>query len=51
VARGEISADAVTDLRLDVGQAVLRDQFLFRGLRDVDVEEIVDSVLMPVFRS
>ncbi|MFE6996419.1 TetR/AcrR family transcriptional regulator [Microbacterium sp. NPDC057659] len=51
VERGEISAEAVTDLRLDVGQAVLRDRLLFRGLDGVDVEEIVDSVLMPVFRS
>ncbi|REJ06491.1 TetR/AcrR family transcriptional regulator [Microbacterium bovistercoris] len=51
VERGEISRDAVTDLRLDVGQAVLRDRLVFRGLRDVDVSEIVDSVLMPVFRS
>nr|WP_269778475.1 TetR/AcrR family transcriptional regulator [Microbacterium sp. MAH-37] len=51
VERGEISAEAVTELRLDVGQAVLRDRLLFRGIRDVDVAEIVDSVLMPVFRS
>ncbi|UJP09544.1 TetR/AcrR family transcriptional regulator [Microbacterium sp. KUDC0406] len=50
VQRGEISADAVTDLRLDIGQALLRDRLVFRRIQEVDVEEIVDSVLMPLFR-
>lgn len=50
VARGEVRADAVTELRLDVGQALLRDRFLFRD-HTVDAEtavRIVDEVLVPL---
>jgi len=51
VDRGEIRADTVTDARLDVGQALLRDRFLFRRMRAGDVDEIVDTVLVPLFRA
>lgn len=53
VARGEMKADAVTDLRLDVGQALIRDRFLFRAA-PVDAgtaTDIVDEVLLPLLRS
>lgn len=52
VQRGEVRAEAVTDLRLDVGQALMRDRFLFRGavIAPADVTDIVDSVLLPLFR-
>lgn len=51
VARGEIPADAAGVLRLDVGQALLRDRFLFRGETPDTalVTEIVDDVLLPLF--
>jgi AcrR family transcriptional regulator len=51
VARGEISADAVTVRRLDVGQAMLRHQFLFHGvpIPDQVIVEIVDEVILPLF--
>lgn len=50
VSRGEVRADAVTDLRLDVGQALLRDRFLFRDSAiDADTAvRIVDEVLIPL---
>ena len=53
VVRGEMRADAVTDLRLDVAQALLRDRFLFRGVAGGDalVHDIVDQVLLPLFTS
>ncbi|WP_309127162.1 TetR/AcrR family transcriptional regulator [Microbacterium sp.] len=49
VARGEVEAASVTDTRLDVGQALLRDRFLFRNVTADDVTEIVDTVLLPLF--
>lgn len=51
VSRGEIAADALGTLRLDVGQALLRDRFLFRGSTPGPalVAEIVDDVLLPLF--
>lgn len=51
VARGEVRADAVTDLRLDVGQALLRDRFLFRdsAIDAGTAVRIVDEVLIPLF--
>lgn len=53
VERGEISPEAVIGPRLDVGQALLRNHFLFQGspLDDELVVEIVDAVLMPLFHS
>lgn len=51
VARGEISADSITDTRLDVGQALIRDRFLLRPVGSADVDEIVDTVLVPLFHS
>jgi hypothetical protein len=53
VARGEINAGAVTPRRLDVAQAMLRQQFLFLGapIPDHVIVEIVDEVIMPLFSS
>jgi len=51
VARGEIAEHTVTDTRLDVGQALMRDRFLFRRVSEQDVDEIVDSVLVPLLRA
>ncbi|MFC5816638.1 TetR/AcrR family transcriptional regulator [Nonomuraea harbinensis] len=50
VERGEISGDAVTPLRLDTGQALLRQHFLFQGppIPDRLVVDIVDEVLVPL---
>lgn len=50
VERGEISGDAVTPLRLDTGQALLRQYFLFQGppIPDRLVVDIVDEVLVPL---
>jgi AcrR family transcriptional regulator len=50
VERGEISAEAVTPLRLDTGQALLRQYFLFQGppIPDELVVGIVDEVLVPL---
>ena len=52
VERGEISSDAITPRRLDVAQAMLREQFLFHGppIPDVVIVEIVDEVVLPLFR-
>ena len=53
VERGEIGADSVTPRRLEVGQAMLRQLFLFQGvpIDDDELVEIVDDVLVPLFRS
>lgn len=53
VERGEIPAEAVTPRRLDTGQALLRQYFLFHGppIPDRLVVEIVDEVLVPLFLS
>jgi AcrR family transcriptional regulator len=53
VERGEIAEAAVTDRRLDVAQAMLRQQFLFTGphVPDGAVVEIVDEVVLPLLRS
>lgn len=52
-ARGEIDAAAVTGRRLDVAQAMLRQQFLFEGspIPDAVVVEIVDEIVLPLLRS
>ncbi|SEL70440.1 TetR/AcrR family transcriptional regulator [Nonomuraea pusilla] len=51
VARGEVGEEAVTPCRLDVGQALLRQHFLFQGapIPESLVTEIVDEVLVPLF--
>ena len=51
VARGEIDAGAVTPRRLDVAQAMLRQQFLFHGppIPGHVIVEIVDEVIVPLF--
>ena len=52
VERGEINADAITPRRLDVAQAMLREQFLFHGppIPDAVIVEIVDETVLPLFR-
>lgn len=50
VERGEIRPESVTPLRLDTGQALLRQHFLFQGppIPDRLVVDIVDEVLVPL---
>jgi AcrR family transcriptional regulator len=50
VARGEINSNAITARRVDVAQAMLRDQFLFHGppIPDAAIVEIVDEVVLPL---
>jgi AcrR family transcriptional regulator len=52
VERGEIDSGAITPRRLDVAQAMLREQFLFHGppVPDAAIVEIVDEVVLPLFR-
>jgi AcrR family transcriptional regulator len=52
-ARGEIPAGSVTPRRLEVGQAMLRQHFLFHGLPIPDdvMVGIVDEILIPLFSS
>jgi AcrR family transcriptional regulator len=52
VARGEIDPIAVTDRRLEAGHALLRHQFITRGVPiplDV-IEEIADEVVIPLLQ-
>jgi AcrR family transcriptional regulator len=51
VERGEINPDAITSRRLDVAQAMLREQFLFHGppIPDAVIVEIVDETVLPLF--
>lgn len=53
VARGEIDAAAVTSRRLEVGQAMVRQHFLFGDVPvpDALLVEIVDDVLVPLLHS
>jgi AcrR family transcriptional regulator len=53
VARGEINPGAITPRRLDVAQAMLRDQFLFHGspIPDAAIVEIIDEVVLPLFQT
>lgn len=53
VSRGEVSPAAVTPQRIEVGQALLRQHFLFNGapIPDSLVVDIVDEVLIPLFAS
>jgi Tetracyclin repressor-like, C-terminal domain len=48
--RGEIDSSAVTPRRLEVGQAMLRQHFLFNGvpIPDSVIIEIVDEVIVPL---
>jgi len=50
VERGEISADAVTPVRLEAGPAMLRYHFLFQGslVPDPVIVSIVDEVVVPL---
>ncbi|MBB5157694.1 TetR/AcrR family transcriptional regulator [Saccharopolyspora phatthalungensis] len=49
--RGEIDATEITPRRLEAGQALLRNHFLFNGvpIPDEVIVEIVDDVLIPLF--
>jgi hypothetical protein len=51
VERGEIDRSAITPRCLDVGQAMLRQHFLFNGVPVPDsvIVEIVDEVIVPLF--
>lgn len=51
VARGEVSADAVTAPRLEVAHAMIRQEFLFGGapIDDAVLVGIVDDVVVPLF--
>ena len=53
VARGEISEETVLPIRLEVGAALIRNQFLFHNvlLDEALFVSIVDDVLLPLFRS
>ncbi|MFT3942203.1 MAG: TetR/AcrR family transcriptional regulator [Ancrocorticia sp.] len=53
VGRGEISEAAVVPIRLEVGAALIRNQFLFRGepLDEGLFVAIVDDVLLPLFQT
>ncbi|WP_157248011.1 TetR/AcrR family transcriptional regulator [Nonomuraea typhae] len=50
VDRGEIQASAVTLRRLDVGQALIRQYFLFDGtpIPDELIVEVVDEIMVPL---
>jgi AcrR family transcriptional regulator len=49
--RGEINADAINPRRLDVAQAMLREQFLFHGaIPDAVLVEIVDEIVLPLLQ-
>lgn len=53
VARGEVRAETLSPERLDVGLALIRQRFIEFG-EPVDagvVEQIVDQVLLPMFRT
>lgn len=52
VERGEVHPDAVTDRRIEAGQAMLRQYFLFNGsVPDEVIVSIVDEVVVPLFTS
>ncbi|MFI6903310.1 TetR/AcrR family transcriptional regulator [Nonomuraea sp. NPDC050394] len=50
VERGEVEAGAVTSRRLDVGQAMIRQYFLFNGppIPDALIVEVVDEIIVPL---
>ncbi|MEU7827996.1 TetR/AcrR family transcriptional regulator [Nonomuraea sp. NPDC049129] len=51
VERGEVAPEDVTPRRLDAGQALLRQHFLFQGLPIPDelLMQIADEVMVPLF--
>lgn len=51
-ARGELDLETLTPRRLDVAQAMVRQEFLFHGtpIPDETIVEIVDEVLLPLLR-
>ncbi|MEU8144860.1 TetR/AcrR family transcriptional regulator [Nonomuraea sp. NPDC048901] len=51
VERGEVAPEDVTPRRLDAGQALLRQHFLFQGLPIPDelLVQIADEVMVPLF--
>lgn len=53
VERGEIDGAALAPRRMEVGQALLRNHFLFHheAITDRMVVEIVDTVLLPLFHT
>lgn len=53
VERGELDPDAVTPRRLDSGQALIRQYFLFNGppIPDRLIVEVVDEVMVPLLVS
>jgi AcrR family transcriptional regulator len=52
VARGEVGPEAVTERRLEAGLALLRNQFLTRGVPIplAVIEEITDEVAIPLLQ-
>ncbi|WP_017595675.1 TetR/AcrR family transcriptional regulator [Nocardiopsis potens] len=52
-ARGEIDPAAITERRLEAGQAMMRHHFLFHGppISDPMITGIVDEVVLPLFAS
>lgn len=52
VERGEIDQEAITPRRLDVAQAMLRQEFLFHGtpIPDETIVAIVDEVMLPLLQ-
>ena len=53
VRRGEVRADAVTAVRLEVGPALVRQRAVLGGgaLDGAYLEQVVDEVLLPLFRA
>ncbi|WP_336204705.1 TetR/AcrR family transcriptional regulator [Nonomuraea sp. LPB2021202275-12-8] len=53
VERGEVDPAAVTPRRLDSGQALIRQHFLFHGppIPDQLIVDVVDEVMVPLLRA
>lgn len=51
VNRGELPANAVTELRLAAGPALLRNHFLFNPSEPFSIENLVDEVVLPLLQS
>jgi AcrR family transcriptional regulator len=51
VERGEVAPEAVTPRRLEAGQALVRQYFLFQGapIPDDYLVQVVDEVIVPLF--
>jgi AcrR family transcriptional regulator len=52
VARGEVDSAAVTERRLEAGHALMRHQFITRGvpIPGQVIEEIIDEVVIPLLQ-